>query len=375
MRIVHVHDFFARGNSRAGHDMLRALVRRGHEAHVVAGVGPDGPADGTTEDGVRFHTYPYAFGAPAPAFLLHARFHGRRAFRDALAAGAPDIVLLNQPVCAWAVDALARRRPRAYWFISPWPEEFRIEHGDGIASAPQIGLRWWMEDRAVRSARGVLVASKYMARELRRWHPRVSAERIHHAPHAVDVERFHPRGRDAARRRFGLRSEFVVFTMRRLVARMGLDLLIHAARRLQGARVWIGGEGPQRGRLEKIARDAGVADRVTFLGQIPEDELPDRYRAADVFVVPTRALEGFGMVLIEALACGTPVVGTRVGAIPEVAGGIRGFVLAEPDPASIADAVARAQRPVDVEEVLRRYAPDRIAERYERILEAIASLR
>src|SRR5205814_7616551 len=80
----------------------------------------------------------------------------------------------------------------------------------------------------------------------------------------------------------------------------------------------LGGAGSLREPLEAQARASGLDKHVSFLGFVPEVELPAFYQAADVFVLPTRELEGFGLVTVEALACGTPVLGTRVGATPEI---------------------------------------------------------
>jgi glycosyltransferase involved in cell wall biosynthesis len=80
----------------------------------------------------------------------------------------------------------------------------------------------------------------------------------------------------------------------------------------------IGGAGSQRSKLEARAASLRLQEHVRFLGFVPDVDLPRYYGAADAFVLPTRALEGFGLVTVEALACGTPVLGTPVGATPEI---------------------------------------------------------
>jgi glycosyltransferase involved in cell wall biosynthesis len=114
------------------------------------------------------------------------------------------------------------------------------------------------------------------------------------------------------------------FTLRRLVPRMGLSSLLAAAALLAGEghafRLVIGGAGPQLESLRSRARDLGVADHVSFLGFVPEHELADCFRAADCFVLPTQSLECFGLIILEAYACGVPVIGVPVGSIPEVVG-------------------------------------------------------
>ena len=83
----------------------------------------------------------------------------------------------------------------------------------------------------------------------------------------------------------------------------------------------VGGGGSLEHRLKTMVRDFEISESVKFLGHIPEEDLPNLYQAADFFVLPTKKLEGFGLVIPEAMACGTPVLGTPVGAIPEVVGG------------------------------------------------------
>jgi glycosyltransferase involved in cell wall biosynthesis len=103
---------------------------------------------------------------------------------------------------------------------------------------------------------------------------------------------------------------------------MGLEHLLLAVKaaiqRAPGLFLVIGGAGPLDGALRELAVREGLSDRVRFAGFIPELQLPDYYRMADLFVLPTRELEGFGLVTLEALASGVPVAGTPVGGTPEI---------------------------------------------------------
>jgi glycosyltransferase involved in cell wall biosynthesis len=89
-------------------------------------------------------------------------------------------------------------------------------------------------------------------------------------------------------------------------------------RRIPDFLLLIGGAGSLRAHFERLAASLDLQPHVRFLGFIPEADLPRYYQAADAFVLPTRELEGFGLVTVEALACGTPVLGTAVGATPEI---------------------------------------------------------
>lgn len=339
MRILHVHDFFAPGNSRFGFDMDRLLVERGHEVHVLSAVGPQGPADGTAVDGVSFHTFPRREGG------LFTRLAGARVdYRAKLEALPPfDVLVLNQPVCGDAVlrSPAARGVPRVYWFISPWAAEWRVENPDAgrLKAWVHAGLRNRMEGQVLAASDAVLVESGFIRDQLAGHHPEIPPAKVTLATGAVDLRRFRPDGtRAEARARLGLGDGPLVLTVRRLVERMGIDLLLRAAAAVPQVQVVVGGEGPRRAELEALAASLGVKAR--FLGYVKDEALPSLYRAADLFVLPTRALEGFGLVAVEAMACGTPALGTPVGAIPEVLGPL-GMVVEAPTAEALAAGLKR----------------------------------
>jgi len=107
---------------------------------------------------------------------------------------------------------------------------------------------------------------------------------------------------------------------------MGIENLIVAFKRVSveygDAQLWIAGEGPLRTVLMEQVEDEGLRDKVKFLGFVEEERLPCLYGLADLFIMPTAALEGFGVAAAEAMACGAPVLGAPVGAIPEMVSGI-----------------------------------------------------
>ena len=178
----------------------------------------------------------------------------------------------------------------------------------------------------------------------------VDRGRIHVIHPGCDAERFRPRPVDPALRErlLGARAGGrVVLTVGNLVERKGHDMVIQAlaqvSRRVPDATYLIVGEGPYRDDLERLARTAGVRDRVVFAGRVDTDELPAIYALSDVFVMPSRVrpaacdVEGFGLVFLEANACGKPVIGGRTGGIPEaIEDGKTGFLV---KPESVADIV------------------------------------
>jgi glycosyltransferase involved in cell wall biosynthesis len=147
---------------------------------------------------------------------------------------------------------------------------------------------------------------------------------------------------------------------------MGVENLVAALRHIRArvpARLAVAGTGPLLEELRRQAAGLGLGDAVRFLGRVPDGELVDWYRAADVFVLPTVAYEGFGMVTPEALATGTPVVGTPVGATPELLEPLDPrLVAAGTAPVELAEAVLGALDRSTPE--LRRRCRDYACERY-----------
>lgn len=311
MKLLHVHDFIAPGNSRYGVDLDRQLIERGHEVHILAGVGELGPVRE-----IPCHHYPYGFGMSAIRMYRYSIRQNREMFENLQKLLHFDLVLFNQPLCATGVlssDA-SRDVRRAYSFLSPWAAEWRAANPDAglLRRSLHMGARNRLEEKALRACHSILVVSRFMQKQLRELHPSVPEDRQHLVPGAVDLQRFKPNG--TVVRQGGP----ILLTVRRLVPRMGIENLIEAMpavlREFPTARLIVGGDGPCREDLERRAKGLPVE----FAGYVPDDDLPGLYRKADVFVLPTRELEGFGLVAIEAMACGTPVLGTPVGAIPEV---------------------------------------------------------
>ena len=174
-------------------------------------------------------------------------------------------------------------------------------------------------------------------------------DRIHVIPNGVDTERFHPRDREEARRELGIPpAERVVLVVARLEPVKGIDLLVRAlgALRLRQEgtppRAYIIGDGPERPALEALIRANGVADDVRLLGGRAPETLPAWYGAADLVCLLSHS-EGCPNVVLEALACGKPVVATKVGGIPDlVREGENGLLIRERDPGHVADRLVQA---------------------------------
>ena len=154
-----------------------------------------------------------------------------------------------------------------------------------------------------------------------------TAERISVVPCGVNLDLFQPIAKDEARKRLGLRDDDqILLFVGRIEPLKGVDILLGAAAQLEADSdcfvLVIGGDSTaqdgEMAHLRELATELGIAERVTFMGAVDHERLPDFYSAADVCVVPS-FYESFGLVALEAMACGTPVVASRVG-------GLTGFV-------------------------------------------------
>lgn len=191
---------------------------------------------------------------------------------------------------------------------------------------------------ALRAADAVVAVSSDLANEVVRFG--VQPERVRVIYHGVDSTVFYPGPQTEARAKLELPPhERLLLFVGALVAVKGVDVLLTACARLRQAgqpfMCRILGDGPMRAALEKQARDLGIADQVCFLGSRPHHELGDWYRAANIFVLPSRS-EGVPGVLLEAMACGIPFVASRVGGTSEVSHLGVGRLVPSDDPDALA---------------------------------------
>ena len=188
-----------------------------------------------------------------------------------------------------------------------------IIHGIEAWTPSQKFLANWL----ARRVDAVIAVSRYSAEQFARW-SKLPIEREFVLPNCVDLDMFRPQPRDRALlERYGLKANKVILTVGRIASReryKGFDEVIELMPRLlerfPDLKYLIVGEGDDRPRLKAKVDSCGVAKHVIFAGQIPESEKVAHYNLADAFVMPSTG-EGFGIVLIEAAACGVPVIGSK----------------------------------------------------------------
>jgi len=335
------------GGSRVvARELARGLAGLGHEVtFLVARQTPNAPED-ERDNTIRIVRCP---GAGNPLAFMR---EGRQVCARLWAEKPFDIVHTHFAYAAVGpLRAVPRTVPHVRSFYGPWDEEGWVE--DSARSAGPLGrlkavikrrLRHQVEAANLRRSQRVVVLSEHSRGEVRAFgYPE---DRICRVPGGVDVERFTPtRDKQAVRKALNLPPDRrILFSVRRLAPRMGLDNLIQAMPAViechPDALLLIGGQGPERERLAALIQTLRLDNHVRLLGFIADSDLAACYQAADVFVLPTLALEGFGLVTTEALACGVPVIGTPVGATPEILNGLDSRLVAPgTSPPALASAI------------------------------------
>lgn len=199
---------------------------------------------------------------------------------------------------------------------------------------------WTALQRLVLENANLVIANSEYTRQLVSTRaPKAHVEAI---PLAVDSDRFTPGDREAAKAKFGVAGKRVLCTVSRIHRYKAHDTVLRAIANLAAEEreqlvYLVVGTGPHWPELKKQSVELGIDSHVRWLGFVSEEELPQVYRASDLFVLCTRdapeerAVEGFGMVFLEAQSCGTPVVGTRTGGIPAAIQDGEGGWLIDPD--------------------------------------------
>jgi glycosyltransferase involved in cell wall biosynthesis len=347
------------GAGRVGRELSVRFAQYGDEVEFLTRRTPKVPE----HDGIRTTYFPPPGRGWPSAY--------RRLFRQTVERFRPDIIHAHQPLAAFLCIPPSCGRPIVYTYYSSWSTEILLKASPAPRWLRRAALPLFsgIEKRVVQRAQAVVVLSEFSRRAVGQHAPR----RIRIIPGGVDSSRFRPLPRE------GREGVTCLISLRNLVPRMGLGELIKAVSLLpRHVELTIGGEGPLRKDLTGLIRELGLQNRVGLAGHVPDAELARFYSSADWFVLPTAALEGFGLVILESLSCGTPVLGTRVGAIPEVLSGFDpDWIIDRATPESIAAGIRSAlEKPApDPQALHRRVAAQydwlRIAEQYRELFREV----
>lgn len=378
------------GSFRLASEFAEHLAEQGHRVSYLCcakEAGYDGPLRENVRgvDVVRYRPSKKPLGG-----LARLRFHlgESRKLATMLNNECPvQFVSGHSPLQALGtMQALGRGAAKYNYTVhSPFDDELLSNSAGGRPGVAQriaslVARR--VDRRNCRMADQVQCDSRYTLSVMTQRHRRAVGNKGLVAPGWVESTRFVPcENRSAIRHILGDQWNVdspVFFTLRRLQNRMGLETLVDAcqllAQRGLKFRTLIGGGGPLRESLQERINSAGMQQSVLLLGRLPEEQLADCYTAADCFVLPTKALECFGLIVLEAFACNTPVIASNVAAIPELAERQGRDWMFEPgDVKQLADRMQafleqRLKPTVDLRAVAMEYDKPKVLAKWEKVL-------
>lgn len=270
----------------------------------------------------------------------------RRAVCTAMRVERLDVVAAHFSLYALPVLDLLQRQRFVFHFHGPWASESKAERENALS----VAVKRMIESHVYARADRFITLSVAFAGILERQY-HIPRDRIFIVPGGVDADRYSVKfSRFEARTKLNLPTERpLIVSVRRLIHRVGLegliDAMVEVRRCVPEALLLIAGRGAlERELLTRIAA-RGLREHVRLLGFVAEDALPLLYRACDLSIVPSVALEGFGLPTIESLAAGTPVLVTPIGGLPETVTDLDpALVMENTGSGALADAMGRALR-------------------------------
>lgn len=352
MRILEVvvrYPPFVGGVEASVHEVARRLAARGHEVRAICADDPPGsPAE---VDGVRVVRLPWRFKAANTNLCF--------GLGEAIRRERPDVIHTHIPTAFFAGRAASAAREMGVPLVLTYHNDVA---GEGIKKVVAAVYNNVFLPRLLESSTRIVATNP-------RHSPRIENPVV--IPWGVDTERFRPTEQPGPPLTIGFLSLLDVHHRYK-----GLEVLFEALRLLPEVRLRVGGRGEDAGFYRSRAEEIGVAARVEFLGFV--EDLNAFYGSCHVFALPsTDVREGFGLVLLEAMACGRPVLATPfVGMAADVEQRGAGAVVPPNDPAALAAALRGLQ---DLPEMGRRarrlveerYTWERVADDYERLFKSL----
>ena len=241
----------------------------------------------------------------------------------------------------YAIAGKENSRPHIACIKGVLADAVRFERGGTRAS---IAFQAWLEAKHARRADRVITVSRYCAERLEEFYGVRNAAVV---PELIDLEAWQNLFR--ANRQTPNPGKFTVLSVCRFYPRKRLDVLLRAAAllrdRIPRLEIRIVGDGPEYRKLQQICLDLRLESTVRWLGHVSTPVLASEYNRADIFCLPS-AQEGFGIVFLEAMAAGKPIVAARAAAVPE---SVRHGILVEPgDPEALTEGIVRLYRDPDL---------------------------
>ena len=373
MRIAQVSPWFSPhfgGVESHVRSLSRELARRGHEVTVVTSQHDRTLSAEETVDGFRVVRV-------RPRFIFMQTPITPR-MRGSLRALSADVVHAHSPppLASHYAGAVASERGIPYVVTYHCDVELPSAFGSVVESIYRRSLG----ADTLRNANQVIVTTRTYAatsRAIWRYNPSV-------IPNAVDHRRFRPDvDGSAVRAKLRIPPEVpIVLLVGRIVPHKGVEHFVEAARYVPDARFLVAGGGSSLDAMKRLALSMGVEDRVRFLGRISDDRLPEVYAACDVFVLPSVSrLEAFGIVALEAMSTGKPVIVADIPGVREIIEDGRDGLLADPvNPRDLAEKIRRLLSDPEGrqtmgargrEKVLESFSIERVTDRIEAVYRAI----
>lgn len=367
-------------------DLVRGLVAAGHEVEAITALHPEG-ANSTEFAGARWHfvdapsarqrlpmRHPAWHRASAHRF---EELHARRPFDLVHSESTSALGLLHRG-CHKRVAVAVKYHGNYVSFVRTAIR--RIVAGENAVREAK-SIAWntgahfftrgnWYRFRACEA----MVPSQAQFRDTVR-SGLLRPSRVHVVPNGIDGDAFSPGDQREARAQLGLGRGIIFIWLGRIYAGKGLDVAIRAlARTHRGASLLVVGDGESRPSVEALAARAGVGDRVCFAGSEPRERIPLYLRSADAFVFPTLLPEAAPLSPLQAMACGIPVLASRIGAVPELVTdpGVNGVLFEPRDVDGLARNMIRFAADKELrtrigsagrQRVLSEYTTDRMIER------------
>jgi len=320
------------GAERVLYEQSTRLAQKGHNIDILTRRLPGHDSDHEIIGNVREWRYDVDESSIL-SFYGSTQLNSRRLFESLHEKYSFECINLHQPFSSLGVvnSPLSKQLKKVYTCHSLSFEEYQSRNPKTRSAFGNL-MRWInsqgrkeVEKKVLKASDRIIVLSHYTQDKL--WKAYIIPPyKVVIVSGGVDLDRFHPvSDRTEIRRRLNIPEEkMILLTIRNLVPRMGLENLIAAMKdvieNMPGTCLIIGGSGRLEAKLVELSRRLKIEGNIKFAGFIPEQDLPDYYRAADAFILPTLELEGFGLVTLEALACGTPVLGTPIGGTKEILG-------------------------------------------------------
>ncbi|WP_347555466.1 glycosyltransferase family 4 protein [Robbsia sp. KACC 23696] len=302
------------GLDRMYYTLFNALPDAGVNVHgLVAG---NGQAERDT--GGRIRSF-----AGKDESIARRLLASRRAIREEVRAFRPDNVAIHFALYAMPGMQYLADTPTVMHFHGPWASESGFENPTGLTH----GIKAHLEKSVYKRSQRQIVLSRAFATVLEEQYG-MARDKIEIVPGCIHTQSYETGlTQRQAREKLGLPTDRpIIVAVRRLVRRMGLEDLVDAVAQLREK--WpdlllvIAGKGPLSEELRARAEAKGIGAQLKLLGYVPDADLPLVYQSANFSIVPTVALEGFGLITIESLACGTPVMVTPVGGLPDAVSGL-----------------------------------------------------